>query len=790
MDAVVEFARLDLRRRWRSLVVLALLITLAGGVILAALAGARRTASVVTRLDRYIAPADVMVLPNQPGFNWAPIRKLPSVEALGKFALTENVAPQAEGLNFGATAGFPPGDLVEHYAVDRPRVLSGRLPDPRNPTEILASPGFVPKYGKVVSLTFPSKAQLANLRPGESPPPGTAFDGEVVQLRVVGVGVNTFDVSPGGGPVFGLTHAFFAQYIKPVFPYFENARIRLKGGEAAIPEFTKELARATGNPNLQVDNAHAEVRNLQRTATFTAVSWTLFASIAFLASLVLLGQAFVRYAGGAAEDLATLGALGMDQRQARLSAASGPLLASFAGAIGAVGVAVAISPLFPTALTAKYEPDPGVSIDKLVLGGGVLLIILLGTVGSLVAARAATHVADETVDRASTIATIARRAGLGVSAVLGTRFALEPGRGKTRVPVRPALVGAVAGVLGVVGALIFRDGLSSAVDNLPSYGQTFKEFGFVSEGPPRPQFYKALKQAAGDPDLAVLDDMRVSVLNVNGRPVSTTSITPVVGEVHVVALSGQAPVGPNEIALGPQTAKDLNVHPGSTVTVDGHQMTVSGITFVPQNPHNDYTDGGWLTTAGFAVVRPDQTHDKFHEIRFTFRPGVNEQAGYRRLPQGLAPGGMGRTEDFIVPEQQIELRSVRLEPMLLGGFLLLLAIGAVGHGLATAVRRRRHDVAVLRALGLTRWQTRMIVVAQATMLALVGLVIGVPLGIAAGRTGWRVLAHATPVLYVPPLAVVVLLLSVPVTIVVANILATLPARRAVRLRVSEILRAE
>jgi ABC-type antimicrobial peptide transport system permease subunit len=137
-----------------------------------------------------------------------------------------------------------------------------------------------------------------------------------------------------------------------------------------------------------------------------------------------------------------------------------------------------------------------------------------------------------------------------------------------------------------------------------------------------------------------------------------------------------------------------------------------------------------------------------------------------------------------------DLRSVRVQPLLLGGFLLLLALGAVGHALATAVRRRRHDMAVLRSLGMTRRQSRLTVAAQASVIAMFGLAFGLPLGLAAGRTGWRVLADATPVLYVAPLAVLALLIAVPGALAVANLLAALPARRAARLRVAQTLRAE
>ena len=51
----------------------------------------------------------------------------------------------------------------------------------------------------------------------------------------------------------------------------------------------------------------------------------------------------------------------------------------------------------------------------------------------------------------------------------------------------------------------------------------------------------------------------------------------------------------------------------------------------------------------------------------------------------------------------------------------------------TTVRRRKHDLAVLRSMGLTRRDSRLAIVWQSTLLAIVGLVIGVPLGIVVGR---------------------------------------------------------
>jgi ABC-type antimicrobial peptide transport system permease subunit len=129
-------------------------------------------------------------------------------------------------------------------------------------------------------------------------------------------------------------------------------------------------------------------------------------------------------------------------------------------------------------------------------------------------------------------------------------------------------------------------------------------------------------------------------------------------------------------------------------------------------------------------------------------------------------------------------------PLALSAFLAVLAVGAVGHALSIAVRRRRHELAVLRALGLTRWQSRLVIGTQATLLALIGLAFGIPLGIALGRVLWHAAADITPLAYSPPWAALALLLIVPVALLAANLLAAWPARRAARLRTAHILRTE
>src|SRR5439155_5623267 len=83
----------------------------------------------------------------------------------------------------------------------------------------------------------------------------------------------------------------------------------------------------------------------------------------------------------------------------------------------------------------------------------------------------------------------------------------------------------------------------------------------------------------------------------------------------------------------------------------------------------------------------------------------------------------------------------------------------LAHLLVTSIRRRRRDLAVLKTLGFSSGQVRTTVAWQATTLAFLAGVIGIPVGIACGRWVWIVFAHQLGIVprpAVPVVAVVVL----------------------------------
>jgi ABC-type antimicrobial peptide transport system permease subunit len=258
------------------------------------------------------------------------------------------------------------------------------------------------------------------------------------------------------------------------------------------------------------------------------------------------------------------------------------------------------------------------------------------------------------------------------------------------------------------------------------------------------------------------------------------------------------PTAPDEIVLAPTTAGDMHAATGSTVRLTGgavpRTVTMTGIGFVPSGPHNGYSSGAWLTPAGFdRIFRGAHFAFKFHLATVALRPGADVEAVANRLTAKAKAIKGGENFAFTpeAPLPQVQMvRDVAVLPLALSAFLAVLAIGAVGHALSIAVRRRRHELAVLRALGLTRQQSRLVIGTQATLHAVIGLAFGVPLGIVLGRALWRSIADTFPLAYHPPLALWALLLIGPQALVVANLLAAWPARRAARLRTARILHTE
>ena len=129
-------------------------------------------------------------------------------------------------------------------------------------------------------------------------------------------------------------------------------------------------------------------------------------------------------------------------------------------------------------------------------------------------------------------------------------------------------------------------------------------------------------------------------------------------------------------------------------------------------------------------------------------------------------------------------------PLLLGGVVTLCGAATLARLLAVSVWRRRRDSSLLKALGFVRRQVAAVVFWQAATVAVVGIVVGVPLGLVAGRVVWRVFALDAGVVAVPVLPGWLIAALAAGVLVVATAIAIVPAAAAARSPAGQVLRIE
>jgi hypothetical protein len=129
-------------------------------------------------------------------------------------------------------------------------------------------------------------------------------------------------------------------------------------------------------------------------------------------------------------------------------------------------------------------------------------------------------------------------------------------------------------------------------------------------------------------------------------------------------------------------------------------------------------------------------------------------------------------------------------PLLFGLAVAVFGAATLVHALVVSVGRRRRETGLLKVLGFVRRQAAVAMSWQTTTVAVVGLVVGLPLGIAAGRLGWELFAGYIGFVAVPIVVAWGLVALAAGTIAVANLIAAGPAIAAARTRPAVLLRAE
>ncbi len=582
--------------------------------------------------------------------------------------------------------------------------------------------------------------------------------------------------------------------------------MRLRHGSADLPRFDRDATAlgVLGNGDQEATSTITSAIHPQ------ALGWWLLAALAALAGLATVAQALSRQAVVEGETYRTLAAVGLGPGKLMALSMSRALVIGVAGALGALGLAFALSPLTPVGEARIAEPATGFDFDALVLGLGALAVVaavlVLSIWPALRTARARSGRDVEPIGRTSHVATRLAGAGAPPSAVIGVRRALERGHGRNAVPVGTALGGTVLAVAALCATAVFGSSLTHLTATPRLYGQAF-DMWFNGFNAGSSSVDPVLSKLRADPTVSRITLGTSGSVSVNGVATDAIAGQPLRGQMLISAVNGRLPAAANEIALANKTMHQARAHVGSIVRVtvplpkggvNSSTFRVVGTTSFPPdfgvvglNSGAIFSVGGYVDAQCASGPSQRQCRDTVAKnLTYVLLVGVKSGAAGRASVADYRREFPGLTQVPVTPTNLVNFGEAVNFPLILGIVLVLFGAATLVHVLVVSVARRRRELGLLKALGFIRRQSAAAVCWQATTVALVGVVVGVPVGVSIGHVAWS--AFATNLGVVPdPVIDAWFIAGVALgVVVVANVLAIGPAFVSARQRPSPLLRSE
>ena len=780
MDAVRLLWRSRLRRRWRSWLAVALLLGLGAGTGLACLAGARRTAS---SFDRIAAATDVWDINTSHGET--PAEAIPVIDRF------EGVETHYTQVGFvGFVEGLDPS-FIKYYlgGWDRPLrsiLLDGRHPRPDRADEVLVSGIGAAKAG-----IAPGDRLTVRLLGGEQ------FDQQVAKrVTVTGIGAESLDVAADAAydrSAIIFTPAFVRENASDLQAWSSTRLVAAPG--TANEVLVSQIQESGWNADEVFADVRSRVQDALRPLTITL---GLLGSLVLLATLVVVGQALARQSDAGSDEANAVRSMGFSPSQSRALDVFSLASVALPGATVAVAVAIALSPLFPAGSVRRLEPERGLSADFTVLAVGTLTVVVALLLFDRFGAGRSTRVRSVAPPRLAALAAAGAPIGAGVRlAVGGTN--VERRRFWTTVALSASALAMVVGGLAFVGAL---DRVS---DEPARYGvgwdlTTRNAFGEV---PP-----DEVRDLVRDVDeIEGVAGSGVTPVLINGEvAVPAMPFLPITAEIWPTVVRGTTPRNDDEVLVGEAVMERIGGAIGDTLRIelpfggtDGGgdpegeppEVKVVGVAIFPSvelaGADPTRLDNGLaMTWARYQSLRDAAAEfgDSMPDlILFDLAEGTEAASMIKQFPEGMPEvGGFAPTEwlPSLAPAEVLE--TDRATPLIWAVivFLGVTVVATIGHAVATTVRRRRGDYAVLKALGFQRRQVLSAVAFQSTATVVLALLMGVPVGVALGRSAWRIFADLIGVVDSPLVPVAALVVVVVGALAVTALVAMIPGVKAGR----------
>jgi putative ABC transport system permease protein len=378
--------------------------------------------------------------------------------------------------------------------------------------------------------------------------------------------------------------------------------------------------------------------------------------------------------------------------------------------------------------------------------------------------------------------------------------------------VRSALLGLAVAVAAVAGAVTFGANLLRLVDTPVLYGQTWDvawdgQFGSVTAK----QFGTITGQV---PQITAVTFGVHGTVSIGGlgSAAGPATVIPAIGLAHgtgpllsPTVLDGRAPRTASEIVLGTSVLRQFGLRVGQHVTVDtpegSRPMLITGSAVFPYFGQGSFTSTdageGAETVASVLAEQQIAANDGTAGYNFaliSFGPGPAKQAGLATVQRRWASfcASIQQSTCLVTsqrPNTVNNYAAIDGTPAVLAGVLAVLGLGVLAQFTVASARRRRRDYAILKVLGLRQAQLRAVALWQASAVTVAALVIGTPLGVAAGRWAWQAFASQAglPGAAVTPLPVLWL---IPAALAATALVALPAARRVAALPAMVTLRTE
>ena len=772
--------RYVVRTKLRSLVVPGLLLTAVVGVVLAIVialaAGAHRTETLPDRVDAAAGGAfDYLITQQENGQRPLTDRvaALPGVESADSYSFVfGGVVPAGAAAGIEAAVDAPVFAGSEHaFGV---HVVSGRALDQSVDDEFVATQTFVRATGAKLGDRF----DLYTLSQESAAENGFSADAAKLTLTATLVGVFEGATTVDDPDAYAL----FPQRVldrADVGIALTMIPVRVQPG---VDEATlrSQLAPLPGAAQLSVESGQLITGDMQRAIRTQARGMWLLTVAAGIAALVTLTQVVTRQVRVSAAERDSLNAIGFSNGQQFMETITRAAVPILAGGVLATALAVACSGFFPTGTVGRFDPSPGVLVQPRVLASTAFIVVtlLLLLTGAVLALSRATRGA---VVASPVVSGVASRAPV-LPAAIGIWLGFTRARGE-RGSLRAALAGVLFTVGGLVGAITFGASLDRLIDEPFRYGSNMD--ASLGDNGGEQIDDRLASTLESDPNVESLIYYAQAYAKADDTDVPMMGMQRVRGDSAPVLLSGRLPVSEDEIAMGRVTARRVRVGVDEDVTLTGstgsHAYRVVGLVVLTGLGSNEGIGEGALTTL-----------DGLRQI--SDAPVTSAAVDFGSRDAALAKYSTEFDPSYIsadyVPGPISSLVRVRSVPYVLAALLGLLVLLTITQTLLSSLRARRRDLAIVRALGGAPRLLRRSVHWQATLVTLVPALIGIPLGLIAGRLVFKALADDIGALDTAKYPVAALAAVVAGVVLIANLVAIWPARLARRLSTAAALRTE